>query len=124
MLWALSDDEHLSEKAKEMIQNEKNEIYFSIVSLWEIQIKHLLHPEQMPDAETIAEYCKEAGFKMILLQNDNIYRLKKITRSDTAPKHKDPFDKILICQAVTENMLFLTHDSLIPDYNVPNIMPV
>lgn len=124
MLWAMTDDEQLPEKAKELIESEENEVYFSIISLWEIQIKHILHPEQMADAKTIAKYCKEAGFKMISLRDDSIYRLEKLTRPDSAPKHKDPFDKILICQAITENMMFLTHDSLIPGYNVPNIMPV
>ena len=40
MLWAMADDEQLPEKARELIQNEENEIYFSIISLWEIQISH------------------------------------------------------------------------------------
>lgn len=124
LLWAITDDPQLSEQARDLIRNEKNEIYFSIISLWEIQIKHLLHPKQMTDAETVAVYCEKAGFQMISLKHDSIYRLKKLTRPDDAPKHKDPFDRILICQAVTENMIFLTQDSLIPDYNVPNILSV
>lgn len=124
MLWAMADDEQLPEKAKELIADEKNEIYFSIISLWEIQIKHILHPKEMTDAETVAAYCKEAGFKMISLTDDSVYRLKELTRPDSAQRHKDPFDKILICQAISEDMKFVTHDSLIPGYNVKNIMSV
>lgn len=45
MLWAMTDDEQLPEKAKELIASEENEVCFSIISLWEIQIKHILHPE-------------------------------------------------------------------------------
>ncbi|MDE6004111.1 MAG: type II toxin-antitoxin system VapC family toxin [Oscillospiraceae bacterium] len=122
LLWAIADDEQLPEKAKELIENEKNEIYFSVISLWEIQIKHILYPEQLPNAKTVAEYCKKSGFKMISLEDESIYRLEKLTRPDSAPRYKDPFDKILICQAITKNMIFLTHDSLISEYNVPNIM--
>ncbi len=124
MLWAVADDEQLPEKAKELICQEENEIYFSIISLWEVQIKHLLHPNQMVSAERIADYCKNAGFSLLQLNPENIYGLSELQRPDSAPRHKDPFDRMLICQAMTENMLFLTHDSLLTDYHVPNIFLV
>lgn len=124
LLWAMADDEQLPEKARELIQNEENEIYFSIISLWEIQIKHILHPNQMESAETVAKYCREAEFGMIPLSKSHIGRLPELKRPDSAPRHKDPFDKILICQAITEEMVFLTHDSLIADYGVSNVLVV
>lgn len=48
----------------------------------------------------------------------------ELNRPETAPAHKDPFDKIMVCQAMVENMLFVTHDHLIPDYNEPCIYQV
>ncbi|MGL6199624.1 MAG: PIN domain-containing protein [Lachnospiraceae bacterium] len=48
LLWAISDDARLTEKARKLIENEDNEIYYSIVSLWEVEIRHLLHPDAMP----------------------------------------------------------------------------
>lgn len=58
---------------------------------------------------------------MVTLTEKSIAILPDLKRSDNAPRHKDPFDKMLICQAVSEDMLFLTHDSLIADYSVPII---
>ena len=45
-------------------------------------------------------------------------------REESAPPHKDSFDRMLICQAAMENMMFVTHDSLIPGYNEPCILAV
>lgn len=122
MLWAMTDDEQLPEKARKLIEQDENDIYFSVISLWEIQIKHLLHPEQIENAETVLYYCQKAGFQKILFDENSICQLLKLTRPDSAPRHKDPFDRMLICQALAEKMLFLTHDSLLPYYNVPNII--
>ena len=124
MLWTMTDDEQLPQKARELIENEDNEIFFSIISLWEIQIKHILHPEQMENSKVIARYCHESDFELINLSERAIEILSDLKRPDSAPRHKDPFDKMLICQAVAEEMTFLTHDSLLPDYGVANIMLV
>ena len=62
LLWALSNDLRLPEKARKLIENENNEIYYSIISLWEVEIKHLTHPDAMSvSAEQIAEYCVQSG---------------------------------------------------------------
>ena len=122
LLWAMTDDEKLPEKARALIENVENEIYFSIISLWEIQIKHILHPQQMEQAKIVSQYCRESGFKMLSLSERAVDKLPDLKRPDSAPRHKDPFDKILICQAIAEEMIFLTHDSLISDYGVWNIL--
>lgn len=118
LLWALSDDMQLPSKARKLLESEKNEIYYSLVSLWEIQIKCLAHPGQIDfTAEQVAEYCLESGFHRLPVSEEHIFCLRNLKRPESAPPHKDPFDKLLICQAMTENMLFVTHDRLIPDYN-------
>lgn len=124
MLWAMTDDERLSDKARELIDNEENEVFFSIISLWEIQIKHILHPDKIDNAQTVAGFCSVSGFEMLDLSDEAVYLLPGLTRPDTAPRHKDPFDKMLICQAVCEDMSFLTHDSLLSDYGIKNVMIV
>ena len=45
LLWTLSNDRRLPEKARKLIENEENEIYYSIISLWEVEIKRLIHPD-------------------------------------------------------------------------------
>lgn len=125
LLWAISNDARLSEKARKLIGNEENEIYYSIVSLWEVEIKRLSHPDVMPlTAKQLVEYCIQSGFQEILVKDKHIFALGSLKREKGAPSHKDPFDRILICQASIENMIFITHDSLILGYNEPCIMSV
>lgn len=125
LLWALSNDERLPEKARELIENEENEIYYSIISLWEVEIKHLAHPDAMPvSAEEIWEYCEQSGYQKITIKENHIFAMGELKRERDASPHKDPFDRMLICQASVENMIFVTHDSLIPGYNKSCILAV
>ena len=48
LLWTISNDIKLPEKARKLIEKEENEIYYSIVSLWEVELKRLAHPDAMP----------------------------------------------------------------------------
>lgn len=125
LLWAISNDIKLPEKARKLIENEENEIYYSIVSLWEVELKRLAHSTAMPvSAEELTEYCEQSGFQRILIREKHVYALAGLKRDENALSHKDPFDRMLICQASTENMMLVTHDSLIPGYNEPCILAV
>lgn len=84
-----------------------------------------MHPDKMTvSSKDIDSYCTEAGFVELRLKNDHIYELSALRRKETAKEHKDPFDKILLCQAISENMNFLTHDHLIGGYSSENIVLV
>lgn len=123
IIWALTDSPKLPPKAKELILQPENDIYFSVISLWEIEMKRLIKPEILPmTAKEASDYCKQSGFKLLSLKENSIYNLQNLYRPDTEPSHKDPFDRILICQAISEDMCFLTHDSLIKGYNSKNII--
>ena len=123
LLWALSGDSRLPVKAEKLILDNKNEIFYSYV--WEIELKHLAHPEELSvTAEKISVYCLQAGFQSLPIKEKHIFALGNLEREEGAPPHKDPFDRILICQASTEGMLFVTHDSLIPAYKEPCIIAV
>lgn len=125
LLWAISNSPLLDAKAREIILNPENEIYYSVISTWEVQLKHIAHPEAMSlDGERFSKYCKQSGFINLPLKETHIFALLKLSRKPEATPHKDPFDRLLICQASEENMLFITHDSLISDYNVPCIIKV
>jgi len=115
----------LPDKARKLIENEENEIYYSLVSLWEVEIKHLLHPEAITvSAEDLTKYCEQSGFQKLLIREKHIFALADLKREENAPPHKDPFDRMLICQASTENMFFVTHNSIIPGYSDPYILSV
>lgn len=125
LLWALAGDEKLSDKAIELIENVDNDIYYSMISLWEIELKRIAHPEaNMPTAKQISEFCEQAGFYQLTIHSKHIFDLQNLKQRNNSPIHKDPFDRLLICQANIENMMLLTHDSLIPTYNSPWIIEV
>lgn len=125
LLWALADDARLPEKARKLLKDEENDLYYSIASIWEIQMKCLARPGQIDfTAEQVSQYCKESGFCKLPVNEAHIFYLKKLKREENAPPHKDPFDKIMVCQAAAENMLFITHDHLIAGYSEPCIYAV
>ena len=66
--------------------------------------------------EEFVELCDETGFVLLPVETRHIFMVKTLVRSADAPKHNDPFDRILLAQAKCENMTMLTHDSLIPYY--------
>ena len=123
IIWALTNSPKLPQKAKELLLQPENDIYFSVISLWEIEIKRLIKTGSLPiTAQETSDCCKQAGFKLIPLQENSIYKLQELFRPETEPLHKDPFDRMLICQAISNDMKFLTHDSLIKGYNSENIL--
>ncbi len=125
LIWALKDDPKLSEKAKEMILDPDNAVYYSVVSIWEVSIKHASHPEDLEfSGKELSGFCQDAGFFPLELRDKHVYALETIKRPDKAPPHNDPFDRMLVAQAKTENMSFLTHDSLISYYEEKCIIPV
>ena len=124
-IWALNDDPALSEKARELILDPDNTIYYSTVSVWEILLKHARRPENIPFSETdFVEGCKEAGFLPLNLSDKHILAVHTLTRPAGSKEHNDPFDRLLVSQAKVENLSFLTHDALIPDYQEKCIIPV
>lgn len=125
IIWAIAGDEQLSAEAAAMIRDMKNKVYYSVVSPWETEIKHMAHPDTFSlSGEKMIEYCNETGFEPLPVKNAHILKLKTLTRDLKAPVHKDPFDRIMLSQAKAEGMLFLTHDSLLPYYNEDFIMSV
>ena len=117
-IWAVLDSEELSDTARAMILDENNEIYYSTASVWEITIKHMAHPETfLFSGKYLEKGCEENGFSPLPVFNKHVAELESLVRPKDAPPHKDPFDRILLAQAKSEGMKFMTHDTLIPYYN-------
>ena len=125
LIWALNEDPRLSEKARDLILDPDNAVYYSSISIWEVAIKHALHPDNVAfTGKELAQYCQEAGFLPVELRDRYLFALETLVREESAPPHHDPFDRILVAQAKAENMNFLTHDPLIPYYSEKCILPV
>lgn len=124
-IWAVLDSEELSDVARELILEERNEIYYSAASIWEITIKHMAHPETfLYSGIHLEKGCEANGFIALPVFNRHVAELETLIRPKDAPPHKDPFDRILLAQAKSEGMKFITHDSLIPYYNESFVISV
>ena len=116
-LWWITGSEKLSRKGLTFLEEWENELLVSIASIWEVAIKHRLHPDRVSMSEVeYAKYCGATGFNVLPIKIRHIFALRTLTRPETAPKHQDPFDRIMIAQVKTERMFFLTHDELLPYY--------
>ena len=125
LLWALTDDARLPVKARKLIEDADNDICYSVVSPWEVQVKHDLHPDKLAvNARELAGYCEQAGFRPLPIRLQHVFGLVSLERAAGAAAHKDPFDRMLVCQASAEKMLLVTHDARIGDYTEPCVFVV
>ncbi|MBQ7515990.1 MAG: type II toxin-antitoxin system VapC family toxin [Schwartzia sp.] len=117
ILWALLDRPDLSAKARHIISAGDNLLLYSTVSLWEVTIKNQLHPRDIPCSGTeLLRYCDASVMCNLPVKNHHILALERLYRSNSVPLHKDPFDRLLLAQAMAENAVFLTHDKTLALY--------
>jgi PIN domain nuclease of toxin-antitoxin system len=115
LLWAAGHPDRLSATASALLQDPDNDLTFSAASLWEIAIKRGM---QRQDFQVDARQLRRA-----LL--DNLYQELPIAGSHAVaidslpPIHKDPFDRILIAQAMVEGITLLTVDPIVAQYPGP-----
>lgn len=125
LIWVLTDNKKLTRAASFTIFDENNEIYYSPLSLFEIDLKHSKHPDDMPiTGEEILSFCKDAGFEILPLTEMHTLAVKNLTRRANTPPHNDPFDKLILSQAIVEDMIFMTHDDRLGEYDSLNIYKV
>ena len=126
LIWVIQDDEKLSSKASDMIKNPYNEIFYSSINIWEAQIKYLKKTSGFNlSGDLLNDLALQSGFSCLPVLPEHAVFLKTLSYSSDAPRpHKDPFDRMLISQAKAENMVFLTHDELLPFYKEPCVFLV
>ena len=115
MLWFLEDSDELSKKARQILKNGENELYWSAVSYWEITVKLSLGKLKL-----------DKGWQAILEREKKVNRILDLPvyQKHCEPHvhlpwhHKDPFDRLLICQALSEKLIILTKDATIRKYKV------
>ena len=115
LLWWDSDTNKLSTSVYDMIKDEATIIYLSYISIWEMQIKSQLDKLQLrvPLTQLIQEQITANNILLLPLAEAHIYGLSQLPHY-----HRDPFDRLLISQAITENLTFITSDTQILKYDV------
>lgn len=112
-LWFMSDPSRLSEKVNTELEN-ADVVYISIASFWEMAIKSSLGKLKLPASITdMMKDCEELDFSILPLRGSHLERLQGLPWH-----HRDPFDRLLICQAQEENLTLVTADENIAKYDV------
>jgi PIN domain nuclease of toxin-antitoxin system len=116
--WLATGSARLTRRAIEVCSDPENEIALSPVSIWELLVKHgikkLPMPTPLPDL--LATLREERAVRTLPLTEAAAMRMQ-----DLPPLHRDPFDRMLICQALDESMTLLTPDEQIRAYPVPTL---
>lgn len=121
-LWLIDGSDKLPVRAKDMMCGEAGLWYLSVVSVWEVMLKHQTRPEQMLiDAETFLRDCEASGFRLLGIEPPHVF---EASRLPLLKIHKDPFDRMLLAQARSENMTLVTHDQLLGLYDDPHVLLV
>lgn len=126
IIWAVTDDPRLSEKARGLISAPENIILFSTASLWEISIKNQKAPEKCPYHEKeIMHFCREAGYAPLDITPGHVFGIRDLQiRAGRYVANHDPFDRILISQAKAEGCVILSHDAAFQNYEEACILSI
>ena len=117
-LWIITDDPKLSTQAKKLFVDPSNEVYLSVASTWEIAIKYKRGNLSLPQPPEKYIPTKRKQHKIDSLPLDEEATLYLTKLPDL---HKDPFDRILICQSIVAGLTILTPDELISQYPLRSI---
>ena len=112
LLWAAGQPERLSESVHTLLEDRQNQLYFSSVSIWEIVIKRSLGRNDFVVDPRLLRYGSiNNGYVELPMASEHALTL------ETLPGiHKDPFDRILVAQAITEQMKLITADTILGKY--------
>ncbi|MDQ3635196.1 MAG: type II toxin-antitoxin system VapC family toxin [Acidobacteriota bacterium] len=114
-LWYITADSRLSTLFLDAIREPKNDVYLSVASLWEIIIKYDLGKLPLPQSPEnyIPNERRRHRIKSLSMHENTVRELINLPNL-----HRNPFDRILICQAIANNMTIITVDNQIQNYQV------
>jgi PIN domain nuclease of toxin-antitoxin system len=115
LLWAASEPQRLSAKARTLLLDPANQLVFSSASLWEISIKNGLDRSDFNvDLRRLWRMLLVNGYRELPVTSEH-----SVAVNDLPLLHKDPFDRILVAQARMEGLTLLTADKLVAKYGDP-----
>lgn len=113
LIWVAADHPSLADEARAVIDDEDNTLYFSVASMWEIVIKSGLGRDDFQvDARVLRRNLLDAGYEELSIESQHAFEVAMLP-----PLHRDPFDRLLIGQAIAEGIVLLTHDDQIRRYD-------
>jgi PIN domain nuclease of toxin-antitoxin system len=115
LIWLVEGTDNLSQAARQAIENEDNSLHLSIASLWEMTIKTSLGKLQLkiPLDRIMESYIIPSGIEILPIHFDHLLVLR-----DLPLHHRDPFDRLLISQAQSEELTLVSSDGFFGGYSV------
>ena len=118
-LWALFDKGEISLNAKRILEDCDNDILISIITFWEISLKYGLGKLELRNVspEELPHIAQESGFSILHLSTNEVatfYKLPKLS-------HKDPFDRLIVWQAINKNVPLISKDKSLAEYKNFNL---
>ena len=115
LLWAAGQPERLSAAARKLLNNRRNELLFSAASLWEIAVKNTLGREDFRvEPRLLRRGLLDNGYVELPVTSQHAVNIDGLP-----PLHKDPFDRLLVAQALSEGITLLTADEQLAEYPGP-----
>ena len=112
-LWAITDSPRLSGRARDLILAPRSTVWISAATVWEISIKHGLGRGDMPvSGEEALGYFRQAGYRLLPIEPEHAAAVEALPTH-----HADPFDRLLVAQALVEPLRLLTHDATVARYS-------
>jgi PIN domain nuclease of toxin-antitoxin system len=115
LLWAAGEPDRLSAAARELLLDPQNELLFSAASLWEIAIKRTLGREDFRvEPRVLRRGLLDNGYVELPITSQHAVSIDALP-----PVHKDPFDRLLVAQALVEGVTLVTSDTRLLQYPAP-----
>lgn len=115
LVWSAGSPARISAKGRALMDNEKNTLVFSAASIWELAIKAARHPDTFKvDPRRLRRNLLNNRWEELPITSEH-----GVATQGLPSIHNDPFDRILVAQAVVEDMLLLTADSVLATYGSP-----
>ena len=117
-LWLVDEQQHLSQTARTTIRDPECDVLLSAASVWETEVKYLLGKLDLaePPALLIPKQRIAHGIDPLPIDETAAFQLEKLP-----PLHRDPFDRMLVCQAIAEGLAIVTPDPQIAQYPIRTI---
>ncbi len=114
-IWSISTTEEINQAGREILRNGGEEVYLSAVTSWEVSIKMQLGKLRLPDfpAQCVPAFAARQGLQLLSITHDHAFKV-----FDLPLRHRDPFDRLIIAQAIAEDMTILTSDRIFGKYPV------
>ncbi|GHU09399.1 twitching motility protein PilT [Betaproteobacteria bacterium] len=112
-LWVLADSPRLVRNIRSLLETDDTTVFVSVATLWEIAIKHAAERGDMPiSGEDARKYCLQSGFYLLPITAQHA-----VVAGALPPYHRDPFDRMLVAQAITEPLRLVSHDKQVLRYS-------